>query len=92
VVNADLIPFLVAGAISAAIFLKILHSWYKDYQFYSANHWDYSKDSGRELRWGVANVKLGRMSNRDKMESGYRRGAIAFFLGTLFFWSPVFLI
>jgi hypothetical protein len=85
------ISFLVFGLLCTAFFLKTIHSWFKDYQFYKVNNWDYSKDSGRELSNGVAMHRSARMSNKEKMQGGYVRGAIITFLLAFFSWIPFFI-
>ncbi len=86
----EFLPPAVFCAIGGLGLLWTLYSWYQDYQFYKVRNWNFEEDSGRELRYGSAGMRLGKMSNVVRVTQGYPVCAIIF-SGFLIFGSLPFL-
>jgi hypothetical protein len=62
---------LVIIACLVAALVMILRTWIRDLIFYRSCSWDFSKDSGFQMFWGMDGAVGDRMSNKGRVLFGY---------------------
>jgi hypothetical protein len=58
-------------AIFTSVFILSLIAFYRDIKFYSANHWDFEKESDVRIRWGSQATGPGSISAKQKFYFAY---------------------